>query len=506
MVEKRRWDFWAGSFTREQHTFVRSQRYSPRGLAPPQGCTLGYMSNGFGFSFPNDGSDDDENKRRDGQGNDPFSAFGFGMGGAQGGGLGDILNQFGQMLSGMGDSMNSADGKASVNYDMAARIARQQIGTPQSISSADANAVEEAVRLADLWLNDATDLPTAEGKVSAWNAEEWMTETMPMWQRLVTPVAEQMNRAHLEAMPEEAREMMGPMVNMMGQMNSMNFGMQLGHALGDLANQALSGSDFGLPVAPQGVTAVLPHNVAKISQDLSVPGQEVLVYIAAREVARQRLFKHVPWLIERLVSSVEEYAAGLEIDTSHLEEAARELNLESGDPQAIQDALNQMQGMDMSPRITSRNAAATSRLETLLALVEGWVDVVVTEALQERFPSEVAMTEAWRRRRATGGSAEQAFAKVVGIEFGTPRVDQAAELWRRATQAVDVARRDKVWDHPDFIPTAEHLDNPAAFIDELLDDAPDTKFDEEIAKLEEMLRNEPGADEGNSKDEGDSER
>ena len=56
-------------------------------------------------------------------------------------------------------------------------------------------------------------------------------------------------------------------------------------------------------------------------------------------------------------------------------------------------------------------------------------------------------------------------------------------------------RRDKVWDHPDFLPTAEHLDNPAAFIDTLLDDAPDSAFDEEIAKLEEMLANESGPSE-----------
>ncbi|WIM68309.1 zinc-dependent metalloprotease [Corynebacterium breve] len=456
------------------------------------------MSNGFGFSFPSDGRDDDDDNRRDGD--NPFGAFGFNFGGQQGGGFGDILNQFGQMLSGMGDSMNSAEAGAAVNYDMATRTARQHIGKQNSISEGDRNAVEESVRLADLWLNDATTLPTSEGRIEAWNAEDWLENTMAMWKRLVSPVAEQMNRAQLDSMPAEAREMLGPMAQMFNQINSMQFGLQLGHALGDLSVQSLTGSDFGLPVAPAGTTAILPGNIAKISRDLNVPGQEVLVYIAARETARQRLFKHVPWLVERLVSSVEEYAAGLEIDTSHLEEAARGLDLESNDPAAIQDAIQQMQGMDLSPRIRSRNAGATARMETLLALVEGWVDLVVTESLKERFPSEVAMTEAWRRRRATGGSAEQAFAKVVGIEFATPRVDKATDLWTRVTNAVGIERRDKVWDHPDFLPTAEHLENPAAFIDALLDDAPDTKFDEEIAKLEEMLRNEPSTEE---REEGD---
>lgn len=448
------------------------------------------MTNGFGFSFPNSGNGDDDDDRNHGHG-----------GGA--GGLGDMLNQFGQMLSGMGSSMNSND-DSPVNYDMAKRIAGQQIKSATKISTQDSSAVEESTRLAELWLDDATDLPTAENRVAAWNAEDWLQHTMPMWKRFVNPVAKHMNEAQLDSLPEEARQMMGPMSNMMSQLSGMNFGMQLGHALGDLAQQALTGSDFGLPVAPAGTTAILPHNIQSIARDLNVKGQEVLVYIAAREVARQRLFKHVPWLSERLVSSVEEYAVGLVIDTSHIEEAARDLNLESGDPQAIQDAMQNLQGMDLSPRITSRNTAAVARLETLLALIEGWVEFVVDEALQDRIPTTKALTEAWRRRRASGGSAEQAFEKVVGIELGAPRVTDAAELWRRSTVAVGVERRDQVWEHPDFLPQPEHLDNPAAFIDGLLDESGDEEFEAEFAKLEEMLRDEASDESGDSESANDS--
>lgn len=449
------------------------------------------MSNGFGFSFPN--NDDDDNDR---QNQNPFGAFGFGSASNGAGGLGDMLNQFGQMLSGMGSSMNNPENAGPVNYEMARRIAHQQISDAKKISHDDETAVSESARLAELWMDDATALSTAGGVVTAWNSEQWLTETMPMWQRLVTPVAQHMNSAQFESMPEEAREMMGPLSSMMQQMSGMNFGVQLGHALGDLASQALTGSDFGLPVAPAGTVALLPHNIQKIARDLNVPGQEVLVYIAARETARQRLFKNIPWLVERIVSSVEEYAVGLVIDTSHIEEATRELNLESGDPEAIQEAMSKLQGMDLSPRISSRNSAATARLETLLALVEGWVEHVVSEALGERIPSTKAMTQAWVNRRNSGGSAEQAFSKVVGIELGTPKVTEAAELWRRTTVAVGVDRRDATWEHPDLLPTAEHLDNPAAFIDSLLDDSSTDGFDEEFAKLEEMLRNSDGDGDG----------
>ena len=487
------------------------------------------MANGFGFSFPNDDRDDrddrdgqdsrDDRNDRDGQdGRDdqhnPFAQFGFNFGDGQGfsgsfsGNLSDILNQFGEMLGGGVSRAASGAGSTpeqdAVNYNVALRAARQVLKNPRGATANDATAVTESVRLANLWLDDASTLPDSGARPEAWSTDDWVKNTLPTWKRMVSPVAEHMGRAQLDAMPAEAREIFGPITQMLGHFNSMNFGARFGSALGDLANQTLTGNDFGLPVAPTGVIGIVTKNVEPISAQLSVTGQEVLLYVSALEAARQRLFTHVPWLVERIVSSVEEYSIGLELDTSHIEETLRELNLESGDPMKMQEVMQNLQDMDLSPRITSRNAAATARLETLLALVEGWVDVVVEEALTERIPSTSALAESWARRRATGGSAENALSNVVGIELGAPKTQEATELWRRVTQAVGVERRDKVWDHPDFLPSSEHLDNPAAFIDTLLDDAPDSAFDEEIAKLEEMLANEPAPDEDDQDGPGSS--
>ncbi|QNQ89803.1 hydrolase [Corynebacterium poyangense] len=454
-------------------------------------------THGFGFSFGNN-DDDDDREHRENQNQNPFGAFGFSTGGA--GGLGDILNQFGQMLSGMGSSMNSREPNPPVNYDMAERIAKQQTGKAASINSQEKAAVEDSVRLAELWLDEFTELPTSGGSIEAWNAADYLERTLPMWKRMVTPVAKNMNEAQLASLPEEAREMMGPMLSMMNHMSGMNFGMQLGHALGEISTQALTGSDFGLPVAPEGVIALLPAHIQKIANDLEINSRDVMVYISAREAARQRLFRHVPWLVERLVSSVEEYAAGLVIDTSHIEEAARGLNLESGDPAQIQEAMQQLQNMDLSPKITSRNAAAVSRLETLLALVEGWVEFVVTQAMGNRIPATAALNEAWRRRRATGGSAEQAFAKVVGIEFNAPKVAEAMELWSRVEVAVGTQRRDAVWEHPDFMPSAEDLENSAEFIDGLLGENDGVEFDP-IGEIERLEREKNEGDEQGKEEE-----
>ena len=461
-------------------------------------------SGGFGFQGGDRGRDDDrdDNNREN---NDPFAAFGFGpffgmsggsaaggpgAGGAGAGGLGDILNQFGQMLSGFGASMQNPEPDSPVNFALTERIARQQIGKQEPVSEQTTRAMGDAIRLTELWLDGVTSLPAGANRVEAWNSSMWLDNTFATWKRFVVPVAERMNEASLEQLPEEAREQMGPMLGMMNNMSAMNFGMQVGSALGSLAKDAVTSSDYGLPLANTGAAAILPGRINALAKQLEVPAQELTMYLAAREAAHQRLFAHIPWLAERLIGSVEEYAAGLSIDYSAMEEATRAFNLESlEDPSQLQEAMEQLQGMDMSPKIQSANVHAKERLQTLLALVEGWVDVVVLDALNDRLPKAQAIHESWVRRRATGGSAEEAFEKVAGVELGSPRVSDAVDLWRRLDNAVGQERRDQVWDHPDFIPVAADLDNSAAFIDSVLGGSVDDDFDP-IAELEKQLEKE----------------
>jgi len=124
-------------------------------------------------------------------------------------------------------------------------------------------------------------------------------------------------------------------------------------------------------------------------------------------------------------------------------------------------------------------------LETLLALVEGWVSTVVTDALGERIPGTAALSEMLRRRRATAGPAEQTFATLVGLELRPRKMREAAVLWERLTAAAGVDARDAVWNHPDLLPTSADLDEPAGFIDRVIGgDVGSADVDALIAEIE----------------------
>jgi putative hydrolase len=425
------------------------------------------------FGFGSSDRDPDDERRRDAErrGEGPMDPFGLGgIPGMPGGGFpgmpggagGFDVNQLGQMLTQLGQMLSQAQssGGGPVNYDLAAQLARQQLAaTTSSLTGAQRAAVSDAVKLAELWLDPATQFPAGATETKAWSASEWVDASLPTWKRLCDPVAERVSSAWVEAMPEEVRSAAGPMIAMLGQMGGLAFGSQLGNGLAQLAAEVVSSTDMGLPVGPDRVAALLPENVEKFTKDLDRPASEVMIYLAAREAAHRRLFTHVPWLKERLLGSVEEYARGIRVDSSRIEELAR--GIDPSNPAAIEEAMRT--GM-FEPETTPEQNAALARLETLLALIEGWVDAVVADAVDERLPGAEALRETLRRRRGAGGPAEQAFATVVGLELRPRKLRAAAELWRLLGEQRGTAGRDALWAHPDLVPSADDLDDPAGFV------------------------------------------
>jgi putative hydrolase len=438
----------------------------------------------FGFSAGDD-PDRDKPAKDSGAGNE---------GGFDAADLGKLFTQLGQMFSGAGSAMTSGTSSGPVNYDLARRLATSSIGFVQPIPATTSTAISDAVHLADTWLNAVTALPAGATKAVGWTPQDWIDNTLDTWKRLCDPVAQQISTVWASALPEEAKTMAGPLMAMISQMGGMAFGSQLGQALGTLSKEVLTSTDIGLPLGPAGVAALMPEAIEELSKDLEQPRSEILTFLAAREAAHHRLFTHVPWLSSQLLNAVESFARGMKIDMSGLEEAARGVNPSSlGDPAAMEQLLSQ--GV-FEPKATPEQTAALERLETLLALVEGWVQTVVSAALGDRIPGTAALSEMLRRRRATGGPAEQTFGTLVGLELRPRKLREAAELWERLTEAAGIDARDAVWQHPDLLPAAADLDEPAGFIDRVI--GGDTSgMDEALAKLKDET------DEGDKGSEGD---
>ncbi|MBU4465323.1 MAG: zinc-dependent metalloprotease, partial [Actinobacteria bacterium] len=207
-----------------------------------------------------------------------------------------------------------------------------------------------------------------------------------------------------------------------------------------------------------GDAVILPQNFTDFGRDLEIPEDQLALYIATRELAHARLFRHAKWLRLHVISQVSEFARGVHVDTSALEDLAA--RFDPSEPDELRKAL---ESGALLPEKSEAQIAALTRLENLLATIEGWVDVV-TEDATSRLPSAVRIAEAVRRRRAVGGPAEKALGSLVGLEMRPRRMREAAAMWRAVTDAAGIAARDALWDYPDLMPTSEDIDNPAALV------------------------------------------
>jgi putative hydrolase len=407
----------------------------------------------FGFSS----SEGDEPS--DDQALDPLAALG---------GMPDL----GAMLQQLGTLMSGETGP--VNWSVARTSAMAVIGTDTGTTGSDTTEVADAIRLADVWLNPVTALPSGVATAEAWSRRRWLEATRPAWTEYIEPVAARVSGAMGEALPEEMRAMAAPLMGMMSQIGGLIFGGQVGQALGTLATEVVSSSDIGLPLGPPGVAALLPESVRTLATGLDLPLDEVRLFVALREAAHHRLFGHVPWLRGHLLTAVRSYAEGIVVDTSRFEELAR--GIDPSDPEALQRAIGD--GL-FEPTSSPVQEAALARLETALALVEGWVDTVTAAAGSTSLPSFAALQETMRRRRATGGPAERTFASLVGLELRPRRLREAATLWQTLGERRGTDARDAVWSHPDLLPNGDDLDDPIAWVER---DATDTTLD--LSELE----------------------
>ncbi|HEX7834496.1 MAG TPA: zinc-dependent metalloprotease [Pseudolysinimonas sp.] len=383
---------------------------------------------------------------------------------------------------------NSSDG---INWGLALEQAKGLAArSAVPASPAEQSALEQALHVAALWLDEATDIAALTVEPVLLTRAGWAEATMPVWTQLAEPVATSIADALTgvleEQAPEELTGMLGNAGQLMRNVGGTLFAMQLGQVVGQLAGEVVSGGDVGIPLldGEHRQAALVAQNVDAFGAGLDIPVDEVRLYLAVRELAHARLFRHAKWLRLHLLTQITDFARGISIDTERLERLAADFD--PTNPEELREAVTN--GALIPPK-TDEQLAALARLETMLALVEGWVDVVTATATT-RLPKSGAIAESVRRRRAAGGPAESAFATLVGLELRPRRLREAAAMWQAVQDAVGAEARDALWAHPDIIPTDADIDDPAALVARLQGGTPEP--DDIDQALEDLLNDESG--------------
>lgn len=354
------------------------------------------------------------------------------------------------------------------------------------ISEGSRTSLADSFALADLWLGEATTISELAESPRAMTRGEWVEATLPVWKEIADPVstsiADALTAALDSQVPDDMRGVVQGAGRLMRGLGGSVFAAQFGQVLGNLSLEVVSGGDVGIPVLPAGTAAVIPQNLAGFGEGLEIPEDQIALYIATRELAYARLYRHAKWLHLHVMAQITDFARGVTVDVDALEDVAS--RLDPSDPEELRAAI---EGGALLPTQTDAQREALARLENLVATIDGWVDVVTAQATA-RLPDGARIAEAARRRRAVGGPAEDALGALVGLKLRPRRLREASAMWQAVTDAVGAAGRDALWDYPDLMPTSEDIDDPTALVARLQATARGEQpvadeFDEALARL-----------------------
>lgn len=459
---------------------------------------------GFGFTPPDDPNDSTNDSNSDSQDNsrgknpntNPF------------GNVGDIFQQFSSMglnLQALMSALSGQKSPAALSREMIRDISKKFLSAHGDVpvSIADLTAIQEAMNIADLWLNEATvfpPLPLSDN--CALSRRDWIDSTLAGWEEIARPLVEGMSDAMSGMLKENLGEngislndlgegvpgfnlpgfnlpgfnlpgmnlsgMQIPqslLATIMGTFMSSLISTQLGQTIGNLSTTVTGSNDVALPLAKEIRPALIPQNVMNWGSGLGIDENEVRIYLALRELAAARLFVSAPWLRDYIKNAIASYGKGIRVDITAITEQAQEAmssgNLDPANPDSLTLALS---GGMFTPEETPTQKAALENLETVLALIDGWIDAVVTLAAANRLPSLIQLRETQQRRRATKSPTQELFATLVGLEVSPRRTREAISFWERVAELKDIKSRDEIWDESFLLPRGDQLQDAEGFL------------------------------------------
>jgi putative hydrolase len=403
-----------------------------------------------------------------------------------------------------------ATGSGPVNWELARQVAvataagADTLGmTPQLPSPAaapepgEARAWDDRLRLAELWVDPATSLPGPGVALSArpLSRPDWAEAVLPEFAPLIEPGARRMTEAlgadgagdlpGVAGMPGAG--------DMVGRLGGLLAGLQAGTVVGQLARSVLGQYELAMPPGDRARVLLLPENVGAFEQASGLPGDQLRLWLACHEVAAQRLFAGVGWLRDHLHGVVDEIARETDPDPSGLMDRLQ--SLDAAGPEGLQELLEGGEGLLGPPSAALQ--AAVGRLEVLLALTAGYAVVIAGRALEGRLPALEAIEAAVRQRLADPRAPHGLFAQLLRANPERAAAARGERFCREVLAATDIDGLDRVWAHPDFLPSVAELDVPGRWLERVgLVGGEEVDLDEGLRALLEGEERPPGPEGG----------
>jgi len=350
-----------------------------------------------------------------------------------------------------------------VNWDLARQVAVAVAGSEErvhSVDAADATAIAEAVRLAELWLAESPGLPQPSrmASVSALTPARW-AERATVLREIVDPLAAKVAAALSDQSGQIADAQAGMMGPVMEQMAPVFMGIQAGVALGSLATSVLGTYDVPVPLAEEGTLDIVVPTVDSIAETFGLDRDSTRLWVALHQTAHRIVFEAMPGVSAHFFALFHNYVSAMQIDLTGVFDRLASLDITS--PENLREAMEQegFFGIADSPAAD----AAMVRVQRLLAMIEAFADRAV-DAASTRLPNAARIAEAMSRRRAEPAGGEKMFGQFLGLTIPPDFVRDADTFCRGVLNAADWTALARMWDDSENLPTDTELTEPAVWL------------------------------------------
>ena len=366
-----------------------------------------------------------------------------------------------------GDLARMFSRQGPVNWDVARQTASWLAtdGQPEpNVDPLERIRLEELVRVADLHVSAVTGLSTsiAGGILSILPVSrgDWALHSLEAYRPFLERLAISLSTAGDDDEEDPAdvtAKLMGDLGKMLGPVL---LGMQSGFMLGHLSRRAMGQYDLPLPRRPADQLLIVPANLDAFAEEWSLAGDDLRLWVCLQEVTLHAVLGR-PHVRARLADLINEYVSRFEVDPEALEMSLG--NIDPTDAAGLQKVLGNPETLLGAMRSPGQQETLT-RIETLTAVISGYVDHVMDTTGRGLIGSYGQITEALRRRRVEATDGDRFAARLLGLELGRGQYERGANFIRGVVERAGDDGLARLWVTERELPTTAEVDAPGLWL------------------------------------------
>ncbi len=395
---------------------------------------------------------------------------------------GETGNPFQSLL---GDLMNMIGTNAPDHWELTRSFALNVAtgGSPEpNVEPVQRIRVEQLSRIAELSVIEATGMPVGpDGRRVTCvpvTRGDWTARALESWRPILTAMTPKPGIPSPATPPSDELEPSGEdptggLAAMLGQwaaaIGPMFFGLQVGSVVGHLSQRTLGQYPLALPWAPSDELLVVPGNLAAFADDWSLPEEETLIWVCARELASNSVLTR-PALrarLEELLTALADASASAQQDLVGRLGGSGMPGLEPGmDLESIQGMFGDPEAL-LGELLTPESRRTSDQLTAIAIVIDAYADHIADLVGIRHAGSHQQLAEAWYRRRIERGKGEEAAGALFGLDLDQTQVDRGRAFVAGVIERAGDDGLGRLWSSARNLPTPAEVDAPGLWLERI---------------------------------------